>query len=262
MYNATKKTYKFETNCNSKLEDITDYAVMTAPMPVNEDKIPVGWYDNEELSGEPVSFPYYGTAATLYAAWKDKTGLSFDDALTAKANMQYNVTTTETDQPIYYKFVPRLTGEYRFYSSGNLDTCGYLYDSNQRLLTSDGDGNNFKITYTLTAGETYYIAAKVYNGTGSFTLVTETDCVESTDTVCVTATTGEKIFITIPNYLPENASVILACYKNNALTEVMTAPNNNKTLYFIVKKDFDSARVMVWGSLSDMTPICEAEIVE
>lgn len=114
----------------------------------------------------------------------------------------------------------------------------------------------------MTAGDTYYIAAKVYSGTGSFTLVTETDCVESTKTVCVTATTGEKIFITIPNYLPENAPVILACYKNNALTEVMTSPNKNETLYFITEKEFDSAKVMVWNSLSDMTPICETEIVK
>lgn len=262
IYNAKKKTYKLETNCESRLEDINDYAVMSSPTVKNGDKTLMGWYDNKSFTGSPVTFPYCGEATTLYASWTDRTGESFDDAFYVKANEEYSVSISESGQTVYYEFTPKITGEYRFYSKGSLDTYAYLYDSEQYQLTSNddgGEGNNFRIVYDLTAGETYYIAVELYSGTGSFTLVTETDCIEGVKTVCVTANSGEKIFISIPSYLPEDASVILACYKGDMLVDVQIAPNKNETLYFIVKKDFDNAKVMVWESLSSMHPACEAE---
>ena len=176
VYNATKKTYKFETNCDIALGDMTDYAIFTMPTVQNGGMTLTGWYDNKALSGEPVTFPYYGDATTLYAAWTDRTGKTFDEAFIAKANQEYTVTTTESGQYVYFEFVPNLSKEYRFYTTGNLDTYGCLYDSNQYQLTSDdddGDGNNFYISYKLTAGQTYYISAKIYSGTGTFTFVVE-----------------------------------------------------------------------------------------
>lgn len=264
VYNAEKKTYKFETNCDSALADVTDYAVMSSPKVANSAKTLLGWYDNESLAGNPISFPYYGNATTLYAAWTDKTGLSFEDAFSASANHEYSVTVGENGQNVYFEFVPKLSGEYRFYSKGNCDTYGCLYDSDKSRLASDddsGENSNFKITCNLNAGETYYIAVKNYNGTGTFVLVTETDCAEGTKTVCVTGNNGEKIFVSVPNYLPEDAKIILACYKDNALSETQIAANKNETLYFTVKKDFNRAKVMVWNSLTSLKPICKAEIV-
>jgi len=82
-----------------------------------------------------------------------------------------------------------------------------------------------------------------------------------TKTVCVTANSGEKIFITIPDSLPEHAQIIFACYQNNRLIETQHAPNKNETVYFIVDSNFDSAKVFVWDSLSGMKPICDTEIV-
>ena len=259
-----KKTYSFETNCDDTLPDITDYAVFTMPTVKNEGKTMVGWYDNASLSGEPVTFPYYGESTTLYAAWTDRTGKSFDDALIAKENKQYTVKTTESGQIIYYEFVPKYTSEYRFYSTGSYDTYGYLYNSNRSQITyndDSGSGNNFYIERELTAGETYYIGAKVYSGSGTFTLVIETDCMPGTKTVCVTATDGNKIFITLPSYLPENAQVILACYKDGKFTEMSSVQNKNETIYFIAYKEFDSAKVMVWDAFENMKPLCEAEVV-
>lgn len=176
IYNATKKIYKFETNCDKALDDITDYAIFTMPTVQNDGMTLNGWYDNVALSGIPVTFPYYGDATMLYAAWMDGTGKSFDDAFIAKANQEYTATTTESGQLVYFEFVPNFSKEYRFYTTGNLDTYGYLYNSDKSQLTSDnddGDGNNFYISYNLTAGETYYIATKLYSGTGTFTFVVE-----------------------------------------------------------------------------------------
>ena len=176
VYNATKKTYKFETNCDTALADITDYAIFTMPTVQNDEMTFSGWYDNSALSGEPVTFPYYGDAATLYASWTDRTGKTFDDAFIVKANREYTVTTTENGQLVYFEFVPTLSKKYYFYTTGSKDTYGYLYNSSKSQLTSNddsGDGNNFRISYDLTTGQTYYIAAKVYNGSGTFTFVAE-----------------------------------------------------------------------------------------
>lgn len=72
IYSA-KKTYKFETNCETILLDVIDYAVFEEPFIECNGKTFAGWYDNKELIGEPITFPYYGmdysSANTLYAAW-------------------------------------------------------------------------------------------------------------------------------------------------------------------------------------------------
>jgi len=263
VHNSSIKTYKFETNCDVTLPDITDYAVFESPDIKNDMKAFQGWYDNKNLMGEPVTFPYCGKSTTLYASWTDKTGLSFDDAFTAKDNSKYAIA-NKSGQMIYYEFVPKFTGEYRFYSIGYNDTIGYLYNSYKNQIAyndDDKDGYNFQITYELTAGNTYYIATKGYSSSEDFTLVIETDCIEGTKTVCVKASDGEKIFITIPSYLPENAQIMLSCYKSGELVELESAPNKNETIYFVVTKDFDSAKVMVWDSFDKLKPLCTAEIV-
>ena len=76
-----------------------------------------------------------------------------------------------------FEFIPSTTGKYLFYTIGDLDTLGYLYDTEgEEALTSGDDewleGNNFALTQTLTAGQTYYIEVTAYGtNTGSYTLL-------------------------------------------------------------------------------------------
>ncbi|MGM9549390.1 MAG: leucine-rich repeat protein [Faecousia sp.] len=75
----------------------------------------------------------------------------------------------------YYSFTPEVTHQYVFESTGECDTYGYLYSSSGARLTyssSGGSGNNFKLTYTLTAGVTYYFGAglRYPDNTGEFTV--------------------------------------------------------------------------------------------
>lgn len=67
----------------------------------------------------------------------------------------------------FYKITPKIDGEYVVKTMGSTDTYGYLYDSNQILLSSndDSDGRNFKITYKLLANNTYYIKVRHYSST-------------------------------------------------------------------------------------------------
>lgn len=74
-----------------------------------------------------------------------------------------------------FKFIAPVTGSYTIFSSGNKDTCGYLYNSNgfQVGYNDDGDyDSNFLIRQSCKAGEVYYVRVCHYNNveTGSYTL--------------------------------------------------------------------------------------------
>ena len=84
----------------------------------------------------------------------------------------------EIDSPgeyVYFKFVAPETRSYTFTSHSSNDTFGYLYNQDRNLLDDDddsGENNNFSITYTMTAGQTYYFAVRYYDSstTGSFSV--------------------------------------------------------------------------------------------
>ncbi len=70
-------------------------------------------------------------------------------------------------------FTPTYTHGYVFESTGSADAYGYLYDASGKELDADNDsgGNGqFKITYTLTAGETYYFGVKYNSSSNSGTI--------------------------------------------------------------------------------------------
>ena len=76
----------------------------------------------------------------------------------------------------YYTFTPEVTDTYTVSSSGSLDTFGSLYGGDGTQLKTDddsGSNRNFQISWRMTAGEPYYIAARLLNSgsTGNFTVV-------------------------------------------------------------------------------------------
>ncbi len=76
-------------------------------------------------------------------------------------------------ETVYLKFTAPYTGRYTFYSSSDLDTYGYICDSNKNSLVSDddsGSNNNFLITTTLTQGTVYYLGVKYYSSSNSGTI--------------------------------------------------------------------------------------------
>ena len=76
----------------------------------------------------------------------------------------------KADEPytVLYKFTATEAGDYLFYSTENSrDTYGYLYDENMLVITSndDGGGNaNFRFSYYLEEGATYYFGSRYYSG--------------------------------------------------------------------------------------------------
>ena len=135
-----------------------------------------------EFTGKALTSPYYGKPnTTLYAKWITQSeylnaGTSFKYAIEVGCGT-HDVIIDTKGESVYYKFTPTESRSYTINSSGDYDTYGYLYNSSQNKLSENDDrtdnNDNFKITYTLTAGQTYYIVVKLYNTTitGNFDLV-------------------------------------------------------------------------------------------
>ena len=74
-----------------------------------------------------------------------------------------------------FKYVADKTGDIIFYTTGSLDTKGYLLDENKNQIAQNDDasisGRNFAIKYNVQSGKTYYIKVGAYStNTGSYTL--------------------------------------------------------------------------------------------
>jgi hypothetical protein len=132
------------------------------------------------LSGTPVQSPYYNSGnCTLYAKWLTEEealhdGSSFDRAIFADVGT-YSVVIDVEGEYVYLQFTATESRYYTIYSNGDYDTYGYLYDVSQNFLQSNDDGagnRQFQLEYFLTAGETYYVAARMYSSymTGSFSV--------------------------------------------------------------------------------------------
>ena len=179
-YNGVEREYAFITNCEQTVDTITAKYLDRLPVIEREGYRFVGWYDNAEFSGSPVSAPYCSTdKTTLYAKWLTKDewrdGSSFERALIAESGKSYSVNIASGGQIVYFAFTATESKSYTIQSTGSSDTYATLYDASQSSLTTDDDSGsdrNFKITYTMTAGNTYYIAVKFYSSssTGTFTV--------------------------------------------------------------------------------------------
>jgi len=98
-----------------------------------------------------------------------------------------------------YKFTPASSGTYLFYSTGSVDTCGKISlwddEAGEPVLVEqndDGTDSNFSISFSATAGKTYYLQAKLYNTdtTGSFNLVLMKDEYSASLKVSLAKSTG------------------------------------------------------------------------
>ena len=91
---------------------------------------------------------------------------------------EYEVNINPAGMRAYFPYTSKVSGTFKFYTTGNHDTLGYLYDSSFKEITRDddsGSSTNFSITARLESGKTYYICASILNLTltGNFKLFIE-----------------------------------------------------------------------------------------
>ena len=93
-----------------------------------------------------------------------------DLTITLGQTLNVDVAAGET---VRIPFVPQCTHEYIFRSTGTGDTYGCIFDANDKRLAYDDDSGGsrqFKIAYTLNAGETYYLGVSWYRDNSSGTI--------------------------------------------------------------------------------------------
>lgn len=95
----------------------------------------------------------------------DWNEISVANAVDIQEDRIQNVNIAEEGDYQVFKFIPTETKEYTFFSEGNYDTYGMLKseDGSLELSDDDRDDSNFSITAELTAGETYYCVAQMYD---------------------------------------------------------------------------------------------------
>lgn len=141
-------------------------------IPTRSGYVFAGWYTTSSCSGNPYDFASEITSdITLYAKWVSYSGTG---VIPYNGSLYVNVVSKSSSTKYYYAFVPLVSGSITIYTSGGMsDTYGFLYNSNKSQLTYDddsGNGNNFKITYTVTAGNLYYVWPAGYSSSGSTTV--------------------------------------------------------------------------------------------
>lgn len=138
-------------------------------IPTRSGYVFAGWYTTSSCT---TLYDFSSTVTkdtTLYAKWISYSGY---DALTYGSGKSVSVL-SKSNTARYFAFVPLVSCSVKIYTQGSLDTYGRLYNSNKSLLASDddsGSGNNFSITYNLTAGTLYYIWAAGYSSSGTTTI--------------------------------------------------------------------------------------------
>ena len=84
---------------------------------------------------------------------------------TLKVNKDKNIMVQRNKCQVY-GFTAENDGTYTFYSTGDEDTYGYIYDSEgQQIAYNDdaGSGTNFQIQLEMKKGEKYYLAARTFS---------------------------------------------------------------------------------------------------
>ena len=141
------------------------------------------------------------------------------------------------DNFTYLKFVPNRDMRILFYSTSNLDTHVEMYDKDFNFCASDDDsgtGMDFRLIYTVEAGNVYYFRVSSYEATGSFsvTLTEHTSVWEYMhnfydDSISITSYYGDDTELTIPSSLDGYpvTSINYGVFSGNTKLKTVTIPN-------------------------------------
>ena len=150
------------------------YGTLPTPTPAAGSGLSfLGWYTDSsggQLVTASSTVSAYAANHTLFARWNWPPA----SYTTMSAGSSYTASISPAGKVLYYRFTPSTSGTYNFTSTGSLDPIGYLLNASgaQLAYNDDYSGYNFRISYNLTAGTTYYLKARLYSSsaTGSFTV--------------------------------------------------------------------------------------------
>lgn len=165
-----KFTVTFDLNGasgNVASQTVTENNTLKYPaVPMRSGYLFGGWYTSEDCDGVPYDFTALITSdITLYAKW-----VEVDNSIVVNSNVTVTLNGREEQK---FSFVPLVSGNVTFTTTGSYDTLGILYDASGNVLKMDddtgSDGVNFQIVFNVTAGEVYTISVSSYSSATSGT---------------------------------------------------------------------------------------------
>lgn len=121
----------------------------------------------DENGGQCIKIDYMNCSAYYYPDIQSSYAELLKDA--AEITMGQTVSVLLDGNVLYriYRFAPKETMSCEFSSAGNSDTYVHLIDQYGETLSVDddggNDGNNFKLTYQLEGGKTYYYLVRLFD---------------------------------------------------------------------------------------------------
>ena len=139
-----------------------EYFLPIRPESAQNGKYFWGWYENADYSGENISFPYFGTATTLYARFeteRKQDGTSKETAIELKPNESREIFIGAGKQ-VFLCFAQLTSGKtYLVKSMGDADTYGEIIRLSSVVASADGGGagENFSITFSASPYGSHYL---------------------------------------------------------------------------------------------------------
>ena len=142
--------------------------------------------------GWTVNYDLYVEARTIYQL--------FPTAEIIGDGANYTCTTATDGDHLYFRFMPEVSGEYRFYSGGEADPYCFFYDAYEGFVGRTDDRGeedyNFDFTYDYVAGRPYYFMIGDWSSTTSFTIDLVWVEPEEPEAEPITIAPGESVEVT------------------------------------------------------------------
>ena len=151
-------TFTFVTN-GTAVSPQTEYFLPTCPDTWLNYHYFWGWYENADYSGESISFPYFGTATTLYARFQmvpKEDGKLKETAFCVTENEPFRAE-IRAGESIYFRLPsPRVNATYVAEMTVTADTYTELSDANYVIdETKSSAGETLSFRYTSYGGSHY-----------------------------------------------------------------------------------------------------------
>lgn len=131
-----------------------------------------GWYEGERLITKNTQVTLIiDNNRTITAKFNLEQGGVLSDGDTITEGVEAYVEIPSSQSKVYLKFKPNYSGSYTFESldQEENDPYGYVYNADKsNSLAQDRNTGGFSVSYdNFVAGNTYWLAAELYNGTGN-----------------------------------------------------------------------------------------------